>query len=175
MGASLGKLSIEQGIRSMLVGGILVLLFTIIYYGIGGVIVDILLGFNLLLILGVLAGFGATLTLPGIAGIILLIGTAVDASVLIFERIREEFRRGMSARRAVDEGFSKSTLTIVDANVTTIIAAIILYQFGTGPIRGFAVTLSIGILASMFTAIFVSRIFFELWLQMNKPGSNLKL
>ena len=175
VGASLGKLSIQQGVRSMVVGGILILLFTIIYYGIGGVIVDTLLGFNLLLILGVLAGFGATLTLPGIAGIILLIGTAVDASVLIFERIREEFRRGMSARKAVDEGFSKSTLTIVDANVTTIIAAIILYQFGTGPIRGFAVTLAIGIVASMFTAIFVSRIFFDLWLQRNKPGTALKL
>jgi preprotein translocase subunit SecD len=159
----------------MVVGGILVLLFMIVYYRIGGIIVDLLLCFNILLIIAVLAGFGATLTLPGIAGIILLIGTAVDASVLIFERIREELRRGMSPAKAVDEGFSRATLTIIDANVTTIMAAIILYQFGTGPIRGFAVTLSIGTVASMFTAIFVSRIFFDLWLQRKRPALSLYL
>ncbi len=175
VGASLGQQSIEQGVRSMLVGGLLVLLFTIVYYGWGGVIVDILLGLNVALILGVLAGFGATLTLPGIAGIILLIGIAVDASVLIFERIREEMRKGLSARKAVDEGFARASLTIVDANVTTLMAALILYQFGTGPIRGFAVTLSVGTLASMFTAIFVSRIFFDLWLKTRQPGSSLNL
>ena len=175
VGASLGQQSIEQGIRSVVVGGIMVLLFMLVYYGIGGVITDILLFLNIILILAVLAGFGATLTLPGIAGIILLIGMAVDASVLIYERIREELRRGMSPMKAVDEGFSRATLTIVDANVTTIVAAIILYQFGTGPIRGFAVTLSIGIMASMFTAIFVSRIFFDLWLKQRRPGSSLNL
>jgi preprotein translocase subunit SecD len=175
VGASLGQQSIDQGVQSMIIGGLLVLLFTIVYYGWGGVIVDLLLGFNLVLILGTLAGFGATLTLPGIAGMILLIGMAVDASVLIFERIREELRRGMSPSKAVDEGFSRATLTIIDANVTTIMAAVILYQFGTGPIRGFAVTLSIGTLASMFTAIFVSRIFFDLWLQRKRPGTSLNL
>jgi preprotein translocase subunit SecD len=175
VGPSLGQQSIDQGVQSMIVGGLLVLLFTIVYYGWGGIIVDLLLCFNLILVMGALAGFGATLTLPGIAGIILIIGMAVDASVLVFERIREELRRGMSPMRAVDEGFARATLTIVDANVTTIMAAVILYQFGTGPIRGFAVTLSIGILASMFTSIFVSRIFFELWLKMKKPASSLKL
>lgn len=175
VGASLGQQSIEQGIKSMLVGGALVLIFTVVYYSFGGVVVDFLLIFNIILILGVLAGFGATLTLPGIAGIVLLIGTAVDASVLIFERIREELRKGMSPVKAVDIGFSKATLTIVDANLTTIIAAVILYQFGTGPVRGFAVTLSVGTLASMFTAIFVSRIFFDLWLQRKQPVTSLSL
>jgi preprotein translocase subunit SecD len=175
VGASLGQQSIEQGIRSIVVGGILVLLFMLVYYGIGGLITDILLILNIVIILAVLAGFGATLTLPGIAGIILLIGMAVDASVLIYERIREELRKGLSPRKAVDEGFARSTLTIVDANVTTIIAAVILYQFGTGPIRGFAVTLSVGVLASMFTAIFVSKIFFDLWLTRRRPGSSLNL
>lgn len=175
VGASLGQQSINQGVLAMIVGGIFVLLFTIVYYRVGGVIVDLLLCFNILLIIAALAGFGATLTLPGIAGIILLIGTAVDASVLIFERIREELRRGMSPAKAVDEGFSRATLTIIDANVTTIMAAIILYQFGTGPIRGFAVTLSIGTVASMFTAIFVSRIFFDLWLQRKRPALSLYL
>jgi len=175
VGASLGQQSIEQGVTSMIVGGILVLIFTVIYYGIGGVIVDTLLILNIVLVLAALAGFGATLTLPGIAGIILIIGTAVDASVLIFERIREELRRGLSPMRAVDEGFSRATLTIVDANVTTVIAAVILYQFGTGPVRGFAVTLSIGTIASMFTAIFVSRIFFDLWLSMKRPAASLKI
>jgi len=175
VGASLGQQSIEQGVLSMIVGGILVLIFTIVYYGIGGLIVDTLLVFNILLVLAALAGFGATLTLPGIAGIILIIGTAVDASVLIFERIREELRRGMSPAKAVDEGFSRATLTIIDANVTTVIAAVILYQFGTGPVRGFAVTLSIGTIASMFTAIFVSRIFFDLWLSRKRPAASLKL
>jgi len=121
-----------------------------------------------------LAGFGATLTLPGIAGIILTIGMAVDANVLIFERIREELKNGRTPRAALEEGYNRATLTIFDANITTIIAAVILYQFGTGPIRGFAVTLSLGIVASMFTAIFVSRILFDLWLS-RKPGAQLSI
>ena len=175
VGPSLGQQSIQQGVTALAVGGLLVLIFAVVYYGIGGLIVDLLLGFNMLIIIAVLAGFGATLTLPGIAGIILLVGTAMDASVLIFERIREELRRDMSPAKAVDEGFTRSSLTIMDANVTTILAALILYQFGTGPIRGFAVTLSIGTLASMFTAIFVSRAFFELWVKRKRPGSSLKL
>ncbi|MEF8822629.1 MAG: protein translocase subunit SecD [Desulfohalobiaceae bacterium] len=175
VGPSLGQQSIQQGVTALAVGGLLVLIFAVVYYGIGGVIVDLLLGFNMLIIIAVLAGFGATLTLPGIAGIILLVGTAMDASVLIFERIREELRKGMSPAKAVDEGFARSSLTIMDANVTTILAALILYQFGTGPIRGFAVTLSIGTLASMFTAIFVSRAFFDLWIKRKGPGSSLNL
>jgi preprotein translocase subunit SecD len=175
VGPSLGEQSIQQGVTALAVGGLLVLIFAIVYYGIGGVIVDLLLGFNMLIIIAVLAGFGATLTLPGIAGIILLVGTAMDASVLIFERIREELRKGMSPAKAVDEGFVRSSLTIMDANVTTILAALILYQFGTGPIRGFAVTLSIGTLASMFTAIFVSRAFFDLWLKHKRPDRSLNL
>ncbi len=175
VGPSLGQQSIEQGIRSLLVGGASVLIFTIIYYGVGGLIVDTLLIMNLILVIAVLAAFGATLTLPGIAGLILLIGTAVDASVLIFERIREEIRRGMSPTKAVEEGFARSTLTIVDANLTTILAAIILYQFGTGPVRGFAVTLSVGTFASMFTAIYVSKIFFAIWLKRVKAGKQFKL
>lgn len=164
VGPSLGQESIEAGIKAAAVGGVAVLLFMLLYYGIGGLFADLVLVFNILLILAGLAGFGATLTLPGIAGIILTIGMAVDANVLIFEHIREELRAGLPARAAVEEGFSRAMLTIVDANVTTIIAAIVLYQFGTGPIRGFAVTLVLGILASMFTAIFVSRILFDLWL-----------
>ncbi|MGM0645978.1 MAG: protein translocase subunit SecD [Thermodesulfobacteriota bacterium] len=175
VGPSLGQQSIDQGVLSILIGGALVLVFMLVYYGIGGLFADIVLALNILLILAGLAAFGATLTLPGIAGIILTIGMAVDANVLIFERIREELRRGLGARKAVDEGFSRATLTILDANVTTIIAAIILYQFGTGPIRGFAVTLSLGIVASMFTAIFVARIMFDLWLSRRQPASSLKL
>ncbi len=170
VGPSLGQESIDAGINSALIGGCLVLLFMLVYYGFGGVVADIVLGLNILLIMAGLAGFGATLTLPGIAGIILTIGMAVDANVLIFERIREELDKGLTPRAAVDEGYGRATLTILDANVTTIIAAVILYQFGTGPIRGFAVTLILGILASMFTAIFVSRIFFDLWLQRKKAA-----
>jgi len=173
VGPSLGQESIDQGINSALLGGALVLVFMIIYYGFGGMVADIVLALNILLIMSGLAGFGATLTLPGIAGIILTIGMAVDANVLIFERIREELRKGLTPRAAVDEGYSRATLTILDANVTTVIAAIILYQFGTGPIRGFAVTLTLGILASMFTAIFVSRIMFDLWLQ--RKGAKLSI
>ena len=111
--------------------------------------------------MGVLAGFGATLTLPGIAGLILTVGMAVDANVLVFERIREELRLGKTIRAAVDQGYGRAFLTILDANVTTLIAALVLLQFGTGPVRGFAITLSVGILASMFTAVFVTRVVFD--------------
>jgi preprotein translocase subunit SecD len=116
---------------------------------------------NILLIAAGLAVFQATLTLPGIAGIILTIGMAVDANVIVFERIREEVRLGKTPRAAVDAGYSRATMTILDANITTLIAALVLFQFGTGPIKGFAVTLSIGILASLFTAIIVSKLFFD--------------
>jgi preprotein translocase subunit SecD len=145
----------------MLVGGILVVLFIAIYYKGAGIIANIALGLNIVLISAGLAFFGATLTLPGIAGIILTIGMAVDANVIIFERIREEVRVGKTPRAAVDAGYSKATLTILDANVTTLIAALVLFQFGTGPVKGFAVTLSLGIVASLFTAIIVSRMIFD--------------
>ncbi len=174
VGPSLGQESIDKGVTSALIGLGVVLAFMALYYGFAGVVADTVLMLNLVLIMGALAAFGATLTLPGIAGIILTIGMAVDANVLIFERIREELKTGLTARAAVEEGYSRATLTILDANVTTVIAAIILYQFGTGPIRGFAITLTLGILASMFTAIFVSRIIFDLWLS-RKPQAKLSI
>ncbi len=145
----------------MLIGGIVVLVFMIFYYVFSGVIADLALLLNILFIMAGLAFFGATLTLPGIAGIILTIGMAVDANVLIFERIREELRLGKPARAAIEGGYSKALVTILDANVTTFIAALVLFQFGTGPIRGFAVTLSIGIVASFITAVFVTRVIFD--------------
>ena len=173
VGPSLGQESIEKGINAALIGGALILIFMAVYYGFAGIVANVMLIFNILLIMAGLAAFGATLTLPGIAGIILTIGMSVDANVLIFERIREELRKGAATREAIEEGFSRATLTILDANLTTIMAAIILYQFGTGPIRGFAVTLSLGILASLFTAIFVSRMFFDLWTM--RKGKTAKL
>ncbi len=163
IGPSLGQETINKGMKAAFVGLALVVVFMLIYYGVSGLFADLVLCLNVILIVAGLAGFGATLTLPGIAGIILTIGMAVDANVIIFERIREEIRRGLSPKAAVKEGFARATLTILDANVTTVIAALILYQFGTGPIRGFAVTLTLGLLASMFTAIFVSRIFFDVY------------
>jgi len=175
VGPSLGQESIDKGITSTLVGFGLVLAFMALYYGFGGIIANLVLLMNIVLIMAGLAAFGATLTLPGIAGIILTIGMAVDANVIIFERIREELRRGVSRAQAIAEGYGRATLTIMDANVTTIIAAVILYQFGTGPIRGFAVTLTLGILASMFTAIFVSRILFDLFPGVKKPVSGLTI
>jgi preprotein translocase subunit SecD len=161
VGPSLGADSIRQGLNSIIVGMIIVLIFMVIYYRAAGVIADTALVMNILLIMAALAAFRATLTLPGIAGIILTIGMSVDANVLIFERIREEIRLGKTPRAAVDGGFSKATWTILDANITTLIAAAVLFQFGTGPVRGFAVTLSIGILASLFTALFISRLVFD--------------
>ena len=161
VGPSLGKDSIDKGFKSMVIGAVLVIIFMVIYYGLSGVIADLALMLNILLIMAGLAFFSATLTLPGIAGIILTIGMAVDANVLIFERIREELRLGKPIRAAIDAGFSKAMVTILDANVTTFIAAIVLFQFGTGPVKGFAVTLSIGIVASFITAVFVSRVVFD--------------
>ena len=161
VGPSLGRDSIEKGLLSMWVGGILVVLFIAIYYKGAGIIADIALFLDILLIAAGLAFFRATFTLPGIAGIILTIGMAVDANVIIFERIREEVRLGKTPRAAVDAGYARATTTILDANVTTLVAALVLFQFGTGPIKGFAVTLSIGILASLFTAIVVTRLIFD--------------
>ena len=163
VGPSLGSDSIAQGVRAAVLGGTLVVLFMLVYYRLSGVIANIALGLNLLILMGALAlpGLGATLTMPGIAGIILTLGMAVDANVLIFERIREELRLGKSVRAAVDAGFHRAFSAILDSNVTTVIAAVVLFQFGSGPVKGFAVTLTIGIAVSMFTAIFVSRAIFE--------------
>ena len=161
VGPSLGADSIRKGLISMLIGGILVVVFMIIYYKGAGIIANVALILNIILIAGGLAAAGATLTLPGIAGIILTIGMAVDANVIIFERIREELSLGRTARAAVDAGYKRASLTILDANVTTLIAAIVLFQFGTGAVRGFAVTLSLGVVASLFTALVLSRLIFE--------------
>jgi preprotein translocase subunit SecD len=161
VGPSLGADSIRKGLISMGIGGILVVVFMIIYYKAAGIIADGALILNIILIAAGLAGFQATLTLPGIAGIILTIGMAVDANVLIFERIREELALGRTPRAAIDAGYQRATLTILDANVTTLIAAVVLFQFGTGPVKGFAVTLSLGVIASMFTALVVSRLIFD--------------
>ncbi len=161
VGPSLGTDSINQGMFAGLIGGILVILFMAFYYKGAGLIADIALMFNIVMIFGGLAAFQATLTLPGIAGIVLTIGMAVDANVLIFERIREELRLGKTPRAAVDAGFDLATLTILDSNITTLIAALVLFQFGTGPIKGFAVTLSLGILASVFTALVLTRVIFD--------------
>ncbi len=164
VGPSLGRDSIDSGLFSMLIGGVFVVLFILVYYRGAGLIADIALFTNIILITAILAAFRATLTLPGIAGIILTIGMAVDANVIIFERIREEIRLGKTARAAVASGFSKAILTILDANITTLIAALVLFQFGTGPVKGFAVTLSIGIVASLFTSIILSRVIFDYFL-----------
>ena len=171
VGPSLGRDSIQKGVKAAIVGLVLVLLFVAGYYRLFGVLADVALLLNMVLIMGALSAFGATLTLPGIAGIILTIGMSVDANVLIFERIREELRLGRTVRAAVDAGFSRAFITILDANVTTLIAALVLFQFGTGPIKGFAVTLSIGIVASMFTAIVFCKTVFDLVLDRFKVKS----
>lgn len=164
VGPSLGQDSIRQGLRAGKLGLLLVVIAILLVYLGSGIIAVLALALNIVFIFGALAYFGATLTLPGMAGIVLTIGMAVDANVLIFERIREELRHGRTVKSAVEAGFRKALTSVVDANVTTLIAALFLFQFGTGPIRGFAVTLSIGILASMFTALFVSRWIFDLLL-----------
>jgi preprotein translocase subunit SecD len=165
VGPSLGRDSIQKGMWSVVVGGIFVVIFMVFYYRLSGIVADIALVLNLFLITAALSGLNAALTLPGIAGIILTIGMSVDANVIIFERIREELRLGKTVRAAVDGGYEKAFSTILDANVTTLIAAFVLFQFGTGPVKGFAVTLCLGILASMFTAIFVTRVVFDFFLQ----------
>ena len=162
VGPSLGRDSIEQGKTAAIYSMVLVVIFMVLYYRAAGLIADCALLLNMLFIMAVLAGFHATLTLPGIAGIILTIGMAVDANVLIFERIREELRSGKTVRAAIDSGYGHALSAIIDANVTTFLVGIVLYQFGTGPIRGFALTLCIGIISSLFTAFFVTRTIFEL-------------
>jgi preprotein translocase subunit SecD len=175
VGPSLGADSVRQGKIAFAIGIIAVLLLMMAYYRVAGIMAVIALGVYVVLLLGGLAGLGATLTLPGIAGIILSIGMAVDANVLIFERIREELEAGKTARTAVDTGFEAALSAIVDANLTTLITAIILFQFGTGPVRGFAVTLVIGILASFFTAIYVTRTLFMIYLDRRAAGTPIKI
>jgi len=165
VGPSLGADSVRQGKQSILIGISLVIIFMLVYYKGAGFVADSALILNLLIILAVLAARGATLTLPGVAGIILTMGMAVDANVLIFERIREELQIGKTVRAAIDAGYGRAFWTIFDANITTMLTAIVLYQFGTGPIRGFALTLTIGIIASMFTAIVVTRLIFDFMTQ----------
>jgi preprotein translocase subunit SecD len=161
VGPSLGRDSINQGLLAALVGGLAVFLFMLAYYRLTGLAAVVAVLLNIAIILAVMAVMQATLTLPGIAGIILTIGMAVDANVLINERIREELRLGKSPSAAVEAGYSRATVTIFDSNLTTAIAALVLYQFGTGPIKGFAVTLTIGLASSMFTAIVVTRLMFD--------------
>ena len=162
VGPSLGHDSVRKGSNSALIGLALVALFMMIYYRLSGLVANFALLLNIIFVFAVMAGFHATLTLPGIAGIILTVGMAVDANVLIFERIREELRTGKTIRAAIDAGYGRAFTTILDANITTLITAVVLYSFGTGPIKGFALTLSIGIIASMFTAIVVTRLIFDI-------------
>jgi len=162
VGPSLGADSIRQGLWSILGAAGAVVLFMMYYYRLSGVVADLALTLNLMILLAAMAGFHATLTLPGIAGIVLTIGMAVDTNILIFERIREELRSGKTVRAAIDAGFSRAFRTVIDTHVTVLVSAAILYQFGTGPVKGFAVSLAIGILASLFTAVFFTRLIFDL-------------
>jgi len=163
VGPSLGRDSIEKGVNTTIMAGILVLIFMIVYYRMSGIIADFALALNLIALLGALSGLNATLTLPGIAGIILTIGMGVDSNILIFERIREELRQGRPVRLAVDGGYDKALLTIVDSHVTTLITGFALFLFGTGPIKGFAVTLCLGIGINLFTALVGTKVVFDLF------------
>ena len=169
VGPGLGADSIAAGRIASIVGFALVIVFMVLAYGLFGLMASVALIFNLILILAALSLLQATLTLPGIAGIVLTVGMAVDANVLIFERIREEVRNGRSPISAIDAGYSRAMTTIIDSNLTTLIAALFLYAFGSGPVRGFAVTLSIGILSSMFTAVMVTRLLVVTWLRRTRP------
>ncbi|MFH1305475.1 MAG: protein translocase subunit SecD, partial [Candidatus Omnitrophota bacterium] len=175
VGPALGKDSVKQGLNAIIIGGIFVLLFMAVYYLLAGLIADFALVMNMVIITGALAYFGGTLTLPGIAGLVLTIGIAVDSNVLIFERIREESALGKSLRTAIHAGYDKAFWTILDANVTTLITALILFQFGTGPVRGFATTLSIGIIASMFTALVVTRLALDIITKSNPRMEKLPM
>jgi preprotein translocase subunit SecD len=183
VGASLGADSIRKGVTAAIVGVVLVMVFMLIYYKVSGINADLALFLNLVILLGVMGLSSAlsgganalTLTLPGIAGVILTIGMGVDSNVLIFERIREELRAGKAPAAAVDQGFAHAWVTIVDTHVTTIVSAAFLFVFGTGPVKGFAVTLTIGLLANLFTAVFVSRVIFDAHLNKLKPGEPLSI
>jgi preprotein translocase subunit SecD len=161
VGPSLGRDSITQGLTSFVVGGALVILFMFAYYKGAGLVADVALVFNVLFMVAILAGFQAVLTLPGIAGIVLTLGMAVDANVLINERIREEIRAGRAVRSAIEAGYQNALPAILDSNITTFLSGVILFQFGTGPIKGFAVTLCIGILTTVITAVYLTRIYYD--------------
>jgi preprotein translocase subunit SecD len=180
VGPSLGADSIRSGVRAAVIGMVAVLIFMLIYYRGAGINADVALIFNLIILLGFLgwstiAGVNVALTLPGIAGVILTVGMGVDSNVLIFERIREELRNGKTPPSAVDQGFSHAWITIVDTHVTTIVSAAILFIFGTGPVKGFATTLTFGLLANLFTAVFVSRVIFEWVLSRKQRGEALSI
>jgi preprotein translocase subunit SecD len=175
VGPSLGTDSIRHGVSAAIVGMLAVLIFMLIYYRAAGINADIALILNLIILLGFMGYFEAVLTLPGIAGVILTVGMGVDSNVLIFERIREELRNGKTPPSAVDQGFSHAWVTIVDTHVTTIVSAAILFIFGTGPVKGFAVTLTFGLLANLFTAVFVSRLIFDWVLSRKQRGEALSI
>ncbi len=175
IGPSLGADSIRKGLQATAIAVILVMIFMVFYYRLSGINAVIALILNFIILMGALSYFKATLTLPGIAGIILTIGMAVDANVLVFERIKEELSSGKNVTSSISAGFTRALRTILDANITTIIAAIFLFQFGTGPIRGFSITLIIGISASMFTAIFVSRLIFDIIFSRRKQAKELSI
>jgi preprotein translocase subunit SecD len=175
VGPSLGTDSIRHGVNAAIIGMIVVLIFMLIYYRAAGINADIALILNLVILLGFMGYVGAVLTLPGIAGVILTVGMGVDSNVLIFERIREELRNGKTPPSAVDQGFGHAWITIVDTHVTTIVSAAILFIFGTGPVQGFAVTLTFGLLANLFTAVFVSRTIFDWVLSRKQRGEALSI
>lgn len=175
VGPSLGMDSIRAGVRAAVIGFAAVLIFMLIYYRGAGINADLSLFLNLVILLGFMGYFGAVLTLPGIAGVILTVGMGVDSNVLIFERIREELRNGKTPPSAVEQGFAHAWLTIIDTHVTTIVSAIILFLFGTGPVKGFAVTLSFGLFANLFTAVFVSRVIFDSILNRHQRGEALSI
>ncbi len=174
IGPSLGRDSIDKGIRASIIGLILVVVFMVVYYRLSGLIADLALFLNLIYLLAVMAVLEATLTLPGIAGIILTIGMAVDANVLIFERIREELRLGKTVRASIDAGYDKALFTIIDSHITTLITAAVLFQFGTGPIKGFAVTLSLGVLINLFTSLVCTKVIFD-YVNFKQPMKTLSI
>jgi preprotein translocase subunit SecD len=173
--ASLGRDSIRQGVTAAIVGMLLVMVFMLFYYHGAGINADLGLILNLVILLGFMGFSGSVLTLPGIAGVILTIGMGVDSNVLIFERIREELRAGKMPAQAVDQGFGRAWLTIIDTHITTIVSALILFLLGSGPVRGFAVTLVIGLLANLFTAVFVSRVIFDSHLSAKQRGEAISI
>jgi len=175
IGPSMGQDSINAGLRAAALAVVLVIVIMVVYYKFSGVLAVAALALYVLYTLAALAGFDAVLTLPGLAGFVLSIGIAVDANVLIFERIREEMARGKTVRTSIDEGFRHAMPAIIDSNVSTILTAAVLYQYGTGPVKGFAVTLIAGIAASLFTSIFVVRTFYLLWLQRSRGAQTLSI
>ncbi|HEY3249215.1 MAG TPA: protein translocase subunit SecD [bacterium] len=175
VGPVLGRDSIQQSLRAGWVAGVMVILFMVLYYGFAGILADLALGVYFVLLLAILTGLHATLTLPGIAALILSVGMAVDANVIIFEKVKEELRAGKALRSAINTGWSRAFVTIIDSNVTTLLAAVVLFAMGSGPIRGFAVTLTVGIVAHMFSAISVTRTFVEAASEMGGQRMLLRL